>query len=339
MAEGAADAFKKISEAFATLSDAEKRTEYDKYGTTEGGQQRYRRQRAGREDFVSPEEIFAAFFGGGAVRRGPRGPTYRRQQGQQGQPQRQEGLGQFMHLMPLILLFLMSWVTYPNSVRHHATRRREPQPAQARARGRSAGRRTPSHLPQPPADRPSDYAGAHARMHADARTRVHTRKRTRKRTHKHPRSPPISSLAQLHRVCTRRAASRLRSCPHAGRAPALLAQHAEAPFGFERSQIHVHPQTTQRGVKYFVTDQAKIKRQRDTYYRRKLDNQADQGYLHQLQRQCHIQKQEKRNLMIRAQRERGRRAKRLLQKAHEYPLSSCQKVKTMFTQQEQTWGM
>ena len=41
-----------------------------------------------------------------------------------------------------------------------------------------------------------------------------------------------------------------------------------------------------------------MQRGRDRYYRRKLENMADQSFLNQLQRQCHVQKQEKRNLFL-----------------------------------------
>lgn len=75
-APGAEDAFKAIGLAYATLSDEQKRTIYDRYGDEDpdnhgasGGGGGFRRHGGGGVHFqgqeVNPEDIFNAFFGGG----------------------------------------------------------------------------------------------------------------------------------------------------------------------------------------------------------------------------------------------------------------------------------
>ncbi|CAE7287300.1 Dnajb12 [Symbiodinium natans] len=64
-APGADEAFKKLSKAFQCLTDPEKKQVYDTYGDEERipQQQRHHYQ----QDFMTPEDLFAAFFGGGPV--------------------------------------------------------------------------------------------------------------------------------------------------------------------------------------------------------------------------------------------------------------------------------
>ncbi|CEM06951.1 unnamed protein product [Vitrella brassicaformis CCMP3155] len=57
----AEEAFKKLSKAFQTLSDKEKRATYDRYGDEEHVPQSYRTQY--EAEFMTPEELFQAFFG------------------------------------------------------------------------------------------------------------------------------------------------------------------------------------------------------------------------------------------------------------------------------------
>ncbi len=78
-APGAAEAFKAIGNAFAVLSDSEKRRQYDLYGpevAANGGVSGHRRHRGrggfyeydpthGFEADMTAEEIFNMFFGGG----------------------------------------------------------------------------------------------------------------------------------------------------------------------------------------------------------------------------------------------------------------------------------
>jgi DnaJ family protein B protein 12 len=79
-ANGAEEAFKSVSKAFACLSDKDKRAAYDRYGTEDlgslsggrgggGVNSAYRRRHGGStyytEEEVDPAEIFNMFFGGG----------------------------------------------------------------------------------------------------------------------------------------------------------------------------------------------------------------------------------------------------------------------------------
>jgi hypothetical protein len=64
----AEEAFKKVSRSFGALGNAQKRAEYDRYGSTEE-QQGLRQRRPGggggfREEDIDPFEVFNMFFGG-----------------------------------------------------------------------------------------------------------------------------------------------------------------------------------------------------------------------------------------------------------------------------------
>jgi len=129
------EAFKALGLAYATLSDQQKRTIYDRYGDEDpdnvggaargpGGMQ-YRRGGAAQE--VDPEEIFNMFFGGmnGAnMRGGPGfhvytngfgggfgpGMQFRRAQRQGAAEQRQpQGLGALMQFLPFLIIMLLSF--------------------------------------------------------------------------------------------------------------------------------------------------------------------------------------------------------------------------------------
>ncbi|TMS37767.1 hypothetical protein L596_004632 [Steinernema carpocapsae] len=110
-----AEAFKAVGNAYAILSDVDKRKKYDLYGNQENGLRR------GNNDFsdydvghgfeadISPEEIFNMFFGGGyptgAMNRG--GYRYHFYSGG-GRGQQDQGLnggGSILQLLPLFLIF------------------------------------------------------------------------------------------------------------------------------------------------------------------------------------------------------------------------------------------
>jgi len=132
-APGADEAFKAIGNAFAVLSDAEKRKQYDLYGPEEAQQARSRRSRGrhgfyegghdpthGFEGDMTAEEIFNMFFGGGFpgqnvyVRRGD--PTSRFRQNahyqrhyQQAQENREgNNFAALVQLMPILIIIFMS---------------------------------------------------------------------------------------------------------------------------------------------------------------------------------------------------------------------------------------
>ena len=129
------EAFKAVGLAYATLSDAQKRTIYDRYGDEDpdnvgGGMRPAGGFRHGQE--VSPEEIFNMFFGGGmpgmhggGFRAGPGVHFYSsgfgggfpqqafRQQRRRGQQQQEEEhrspIGNLIQLIPFLFILLMSF--------------------------------------------------------------------------------------------------------------------------------------------------------------------------------------------------------------------------------------
>lgn len=145
------EAFKAVGLAYATLSDSQKRSIYDRYGEEDpdnrGGAgaaanmaRHFGRGRGGAQE-VSPEEIFNMFFGGGmpgggGMHRGPGGfhvysngfgfggggmpQGFRGQRqgpGQQRQQQQAQGggFGQLLQLLPLILIMLLSFFNFNES--------------------------------------------------------------------------------------------------------------------------------------------------------------------------------------------------------------------------------
>ncbi|XP_067409817.1 dnaJ homolog subfamily B member 14 isoform X2 [Emydura macquarii macquarii] len=122
-APGATDAFKKIGNAYAVLSNPEKRKQYDLTGSEEQacnlpGNGRFNFHR-GCEADITPEDLFNMFFGGafpsGSVhsfsngRAGYSHPNQHRHSGHEREEERGDGgFSMFIQLMPIIVLILVS---------------------------------------------------------------------------------------------------------------------------------------------------------------------------------------------------------------------------------------
>ncbi|CAL8298883.1 unnamed protein product [Merluccius merluccius] len=121
-APGATEAFKAIGNAYAVLSNPEKRQQYDQYGEERAHPTRQRQHH--RQDFeadISPEDLFNMFFGGGFpssnvhVYRNGR-MHFANQHRQERREQQREaspmcfdgGLALFVQLMPILILIVVS---------------------------------------------------------------------------------------------------------------------------------------------------------------------------------------------------------------------------------------
>jgi DnaJ family protein B protein 12 len=128
-APGAGEAFKSVGNAFAILSDVEKRKQYDLYGSeeaTRASSPRGRRHGHGNNDFysfeadITAEELFNMFFGGGFPSQNVY--YYRRGQGMHSHAHhanrartqaRQEDNNAFsilFNLMPLLMLIFLTFI-------------------------------------------------------------------------------------------------------------------------------------------------------------------------------------------------------------------------------------
>ena len=141
-APGSDEAFKAVGLAYATLSDSEKRAIYDRYGEEDpdnrgGGGARHAAgfPRGSNGQEMSPEDIFNMFFNGMApgMGRGVGGPGFRvyttgfgpggfyahnvaqQRGGPQQQQQQHTGWAQFAQLIPILVLFLMSFFSFPGT--------------------------------------------------------------------------------------------------------------------------------------------------------------------------------------------------------------------------------
>ncbi|XP_077351891.1 dnaJ homolog subfamily B member 12a [Festucalex cinctus] len=122
-APGATEAFKAIGNAYAVLSNVEKRRQYDQYGEERSHPSRQRQHRDFEAD-ISPEDLFNMFFGGGFpssnvhVYRNGRMHFAHHNRQERREPQRDGGLALFVQLMPILILILVSalsqlMVTHP----------------------------------------------------------------------------------------------------------------------------------------------------------------------------------------------------------------------------------
>ena len=105
----ATDAFKKVSTAYACLSDTKKRQIYDEHGTEDNFRQQYH-QYFRDEDEFDPFDIFDLFAGGdfGHIRRNQRRRYHHPQQRQNPNARRQENNSPFQQLMPLFFLLMLT---------------------------------------------------------------------------------------------------------------------------------------------------------------------------------------------------------------------------------------
>ncbi|XP_030011939.1 dnaJ homolog subfamily B member 12a [Sphaeramia orbicularis] len=112
-APGATEAFKAIGNAYAVLSNAEKRRQYDQYGEERTHTTRQRHHREFEAD-ISPEDLFNMFFGGGFpssnvhVYRNGRMHFAHQNRQERREQQRDGGLALFVQLMPILILIIVS---------------------------------------------------------------------------------------------------------------------------------------------------------------------------------------------------------------------------------------
>ncbi|KAJ8013833.1 hypothetical protein DPEC_G00033900 [Dallia pectoralis] len=112
-APGATEAFKAIGNAYAVLSNTEKRRQYD-----ERGEETVHATRQHRHDFdadISPEDLFNMFFGGGfpsrnvhVYRNGRMHFGQQRRAGPERREQRDGGFALFVQVMPILILIFVS---------------------------------------------------------------------------------------------------------------------------------------------------------------------------------------------------------------------------------------
>ncbi|XP_034537563.1 dnaJ homolog subfamily B member 12a [Notolabrus celidotus] len=112
-APGATEAFKAIGNAYAVLSNTEKRRQYDQYGEERSHPTRHRHHRDFEAD-ISPEDLFNMFFGGGFpssnvhVYRNGRMHFAQHNRQERREQQRDGGLALFVQLMPILILIIVS---------------------------------------------------------------------------------------------------------------------------------------------------------------------------------------------------------------------------------------
>ncbi|XP_056152614.1 dnaJ homolog subfamily B member 12b [Lampris incognitus] len=110
-APGATEAFKAIGNAYAVLSNADKRRQYDQYGEEKKHPSTENPENGNFEADISPEDLFNMFFGGGFPSSNAHVYTNGRMRYQR--PERRErhrdgGLALFVQIMPILILVIVS---------------------------------------------------------------------------------------------------------------------------------------------------------------------------------------------------------------------------------------
>ncbi|XP_029978334.1 dnaJ homolog subfamily B member 12-like [Sphaeramia orbicularis] len=110
-APGATEAFKAIGNAYAVLSNANKRRQYDQCGEERRHPSRQGQDDGNFEADISPEDLFNMFFGGGYP--ASNGHAYtngrmRYQRAERRERQRDGGLALFVQVMPILILVIVS---------------------------------------------------------------------------------------------------------------------------------------------------------------------------------------------------------------------------------------
>ncbi|GAA6108910.1 dnaJ homolog subfamily B member 12 [Tachysurus ichikawai] len=111
-APGATEAFKAIGNAYAVLSNPEKRRHYEQYGEAKNCAGRRRHSERDFQPDISPEDLFNMFFGGGFpssnVHMYSNGRMHFSQRNNARREERRGGLALFVQLMPIIILVIVS---------------------------------------------------------------------------------------------------------------------------------------------------------------------------------------------------------------------------------------
>ncbi|XP_072523820.1 dnaJ homolog subfamily B member 12b [Salminus brasiliensis] len=110
-APGATEAFKAIGNAYAVLSNPEKRRQYDQYGEVRGRAGRHSHANADFQPDITPEDLFNMFFGGGFPSSSAHmysNGRMRFSQQRERREQRGGGLALFVQLMPIFILVIVS---------------------------------------------------------------------------------------------------------------------------------------------------------------------------------------------------------------------------------------
>ena len=118
------EAFKAIGQAYDTLSDDDKRAHYDRFGADDASSNpRAQYARRYQHDFRTADDIFNTFFGGGQQPIWMNGNDFRRHRAQRGGQNNVGGpLAQFAHVLPLIMIMLVSFLNFQDTGMGNRTR-------------------------------------------------------------------------------------------------------------------------------------------------------------------------------------------------------------------------